>query len=795
MKEGKKKNSNSNDSDSGKENQNKSKDWWLQNQPKNTPYDLQTHWNVSNKNKKSKEKSDSEDESSTKKVSKRKKRSPFDPPKNGLYELMTVCNENKQNKVSKRKKIHKNDNDDDSDDNKPVINKKGLNFLFTESKKSKIIEEESESESDDNEYLQLQHIPKRKSHNSSVRIQKKPKPILFESSESIEKVSRPKIHHSIDLIESKHERKSRNHSIQMEKPPERKIKIDFLESFDSDSSEKKIKKKSKNKILNLKEEICSFYRLSDYRIPNNNIYNNSSKPLNLKIIENVSHPKFNDELFDAEIRLFPNQFDDFFEIVTNHLRTETNDYKLCMKLLIAVDSVLYYDQAFDSIIRSGIVDFLPFTTPKLTILSFKILKLLFMFRPSFFEENYESTMKHLIFILPIELSLSLLIIYAHSFEFIENPWPILDLAIKEKVKLFKQNFNEDDEESEDRNKMKVKKYFHNDPGVEADFIVDDTDESYLSLLFYLNSNFQFYRKNRLKYCRSVFIDSLFDPTISKKASITAYKAVINLFDNEFGEEISISSLFNDLKDQKFEKFSLQILVKMNVDLIPIKNKYIFQLINSAHVDENASLILQKMMSNSLRNEKIASILLKNSKWLKFGLPTFSHTLMIFQSCVKFGNNSLLSEIKNCQEIPFFFKALLNSDNINDIYQISVLIQDIEFDDFKSLSEICFFESLLDFISNINNDDVLPFVNLLSDLATIRYSREFLNFIVALKKLLRNENVKVFHAALKSLANLSAYKKCAAEIKNKKVVKIAEKKCQSKSEIKILKKIKSNLSGD
>lgn len=789
MKKGKKKDSDNEDSESDQKNHNnKSKKWWL-NQSKNENYNLMTHWNVSGKKEKTTKKSDNSDEESSEDTPKRKQKSPFDPPSNDLYQLMTVYNQNKRKKVTKRSKINVDDADDDNYEKEVHINKKNKDFLFSKTASKKRIKEESETESSDNNYVKVQRTPKPISFNSNS-IQNEKHSERKSHNSQIERKSR----NSVTQPERHSERKSRDYSIHKEKPPERKLKIDFLESLDSDSTEKSNKNSHrKQQLISInKEEICSFYHISDYRIPNNNIFNNSAKPLNLTIIENASHPKFNEELADAEIRLFPNQFDQFFEIVTNHLRTNPNDTKLCMKLLIAVDSVLYYDQAFESLTKSSIIDYLPFSTAKLIILSFKILKLAFMFRPNFFEENFMPIMKHLISILPVEMTLSLFIIYAHSFEYIENPWPILDLLIKEKSKFFHINDEDDEEET---TKLKVKKYFNNDPDVEADFIIDDTDESFLSLLFFLNSNFKVYKQHRLKYCRPIFIESMFDPTISKKAALTAYKAAISLYDSEFGDKIGISSLFNDLKDSEFEDLALQILAKMNVDSIPIKNKYILQLINSSHVNEKASLILQKMMSNSQRNGKIASILLDNSKWLKFGLPTFSHTLMIFQSCVRFGNQSLLNNVKNCEEIPLFFKELVHSENINDIQQIPQLIQDIEFDDFKSLSEISFFDSLLDKISSVEEeDDALTFIRLLSDLASIRYSRDFKKFIVVLKKLLKNKNNnEIFHAALKALANLSAYEKCAEQIQDLNVISIAEKNCQSQSDIKLLKKIQKNLS--
>lgn len=798
---------NDQDTDSDQKANSKEAKWWLLKQPGNKKYDMKTYWESNNTSKKRKNKQDSDSgiDSDSTNHSIRPQTNPFDPPKNNSYQLMTVCRKNKRSENVKHNKNGKrvNDNEESKYKRSKITKLRKVDVDDIDDSIDKMrIKQSKYIKFDENSYDT--EIDKKRSKNVNLRKidvdDYDEVKIKFSESNKVKRSekevgSNDNITSSSSGDDQIQKRKIKGSSKQIGKHPERKKKIPFLEISSSNSEDEyQIRKNDegmnkipKNIVSIDKEDNHSFYHLSDYRIPSNNEVNDSLKPLNLKIIENPSHSHFDDELSDAEIRLLPNQFKKFFEIMANHLKTKSDDHKLCMKILITIDSVLFYEQAFDSLIKSEVIDNLPLTTPKLIILSFKILKLLFMFRPSRFQEDFLPSMKHFLYTLPSEMILSLLILYAHSFEFIENPWPILDLLIQNKDIFFKQEINDDDIQKF----KKIRKYFNEDPGVEADFCIDDIDFSYLSVLLYLNTNFPIYRKNRLKYCRSVFIQSLFDPTISKKSSLVAYKAVLALYDSEFEEQINVSYLFSDLKEKEFENYSLLILSKMNVDLIPIKNKYIFQLINSSHVDEKASLILQKMMGNSQRNEKIALILLQNPKWLRYGLPTFSHTSMIFQSCIKFENSNLINNVKNCKELPFFFTALLQSDNINDIQSISFIIQEIDFDDFESLSKNDFFVLLFDIISNGQDRDILPYIDLLSDLASIQFSIDYKKFIKILKNMLKSD-AKIFHHSLKAIANLSVYEECAILIQNQNIISVAAKFCQSQSDNKLLQKIKRNI---
>ncbi|OHS99985.1 hypothetical protein TRFO_33445 [Tritrichomonas foetus] len=160
-----------------------------------------------------------------------------------------------------------------------------------------------------------------------------------------------------------------------------KIKKNYIEKNIPIIKESKPNKKMK-----------SIFTVSDFLKPK---YKNDDniKPLNLNIIANLSHPKFEKELSEAETRLKPSQYDDFFFIIINHLKSKI-DYHIIKKLLKVVILILTTEEAFDSLCKSGLILFLPYKENVINY-TFKVLELLFQFRPNSFQDNFEPRMTQL----------------------------------------------------------------------------------------------------------------------------------------------------------------------------------------------------------------------------------------------------------------------------------------------------------------------------------------------------------------------------------------------------------------
>ncbi|OHS99984.1 hypothetical protein TRFO_33444 [Tritrichomonas foetus] len=331
--------------------------------------------------------------------------------------------------------------------------------------------------------------------------------------------------------------------------------------------------------------------------------------------------------------------------------------------------------------------------------------------------------------------------YAQSFEYIENPWPLLDLLIKNNKK----------------------------------FLEIENSEDYISLLLFLNSHFANYVRARLKHCRPIFIRALRSENL--RCVSASYLAIATLFDS--GIDLPLSQVFNDLKEPELEENVLKVISL--IKQIPIKQEYIYALINSAHRYEEAS----KTVLQLLKLETTALILIENSKWLKYLLPTISHTLKIYQKCIQY--DSVKKKLKYCKEIPYFMIMLLHSNDISCLQQLPIVIRDSNLTNLEILQENNFFEVLLQEMNERN--DILPYLAILSNIASIGYTKKYLKFTTILKNSLKSKDAMISHGALHALSNLSQYKQCAGQYREQNILDIAENYCNSKEDEKYLRRLR------
>lgn len=425
----------------------------------------------------------------------------------------------------------------------------------------------------------------------------------------------------------------------------------------------------------------------------------------------------------------------------------------------AAESALNSEEAVDSLMNSGLLSFLPYSSKNLAMASCNLLKVPFQFKPEYFQESFEPMMNSLIKQIPCEMSLSLFQFYASSFEYIENPWPILDLLFKNKEIYLNLKQNYDMRE-------------------------------YLAVLSYLVTNHDVFRKYRMGECRLIFIRVIHDHQLNPKTIKFAFKTVIKLFDDEFGRMISITSLFNDLKEQTYEKYAIQLLNQVKISSIPTEEPFILQLVNTSHHYEDAFLILQKILNNVDKNESVASILLSNSRWIQFGLPTFSHTLLLFENCIKFNSKHLLKIAKNLKEIPVLFQSILESEISDDIDKIHVIMDVLNYENLEFLDSSDFFYVLIDKLSD-ESESLKSYLRLLNSLTLISCSSFFLELIPIVKHLLKHKNHKIAHLALKVLANISQYKRCNTLMVKKKVEQTAKQYCNEKNDRKYIQMLEND----
>lgn len=105
---------------------------------------------------------------------------------------------------------------------------------------------------------------------------------------------------------------SSDHYIQEKKPKTSKKKKLYI----SELPPPKVKKKEDDKKHTKKKKLIKFNPIQSLELTHrklkDKLFDDSVQPINLKIIANPSHPKFSKELSEVDIRLWPNQFDQFF---------------------------------------------------------------------------------------------------------------------------------------------------------------------------------------------------------------------------------------------------------------------------------------------------------------------------------------------------------------------------------------------------------------------------------------------------------------------------------------------------
>ena len=668
-----------------------------------------------------------------------KKKSPFDSPSN---EMETVLKRKNSNKIinnegfssddlptptSKREKEHFHSPTNGYE--METVLKGKVPRKMTQKKKFSKIEEES-----NHNFLELSN-EKKKNCFVSTTSSKKSKSIHSHENKNCFQMRTVIRNNSIPTpIFEKLSDSSMEESSQVKKS---KTKEPIsLEDFD------KWKKvlSSKRKRSNIK----SIFEISDFRKPKVGEIDDNIVPLNLKIIAKPSHPKFEKEISEAESRLKPNQYDLFFKILASHLQSSLDKTTISL-ILKTIASVLNSDEAFDSLIKSNLINYLPYNS-KLVNSTFLVLELLFQFRPIAFQENYVKTMNELIELNP-EKSLVLLTFYAQSFEYIENPWPIIDLLV-----------------------------------TKEDIFINSKDPSkYIAILLFLNIHFANYVRSRLKYCRVIFLDGI--ESKNHDCVAISYKAISLLLDEYF--EINPQKLFKDLQNfPQIDDYILKI-IDHSKD-IPIKEEYLFILINEAHKTETASKLLIKL----LQSKKAAIILINNSKWMGFYLPTINYTIKIFLKIIS--HDSIIDQIKLCSDIPIFFILLLESDDNTCLQQFSIIVQKLNIVTLDIFQKSDFFDILYQKMKeNYKEEKILLYLSILSVLSAIDYSKKFLLFTDILKYCLKSVNGSISHSALHCLSNLSYHHKCANNYTQNNIFNIAAKYCQRKEDRKYLKRLREN----
>lgn len=443
----------------------------------------------------------------------------------------------------------------------------------------------------------------------------------------------------------------------------------------------------------------------------------SNSPVSIETLNDIHNPMFRIELEKVKKKDFPR----FIKVLKNHLTSMTPHQELIL-LLNKTNELLEDDNCLSLFSEKKIFEFLPITSEnnsngkyyndesnsdsddinehrkskheEILDISIEILNKVCQFYPQYIDEDFETTMLSLINVRPIEAS-NFLYLYSKSFEMIENPWPLLDMLIVQKKKFNKS---------------------------EAGSIVVKT-------LVKLIQNHKNFKKSRLANCRSVITFFLNSPV--KKNVLSAYKALIDLYDNKF--DLPFKKIRIDMDDNELVDSVISLFERM--DNIPSTKSIIFSLLKIAHKNENASNILIKMANDY----DSASILINYMPdWMKEKLPTFAATMRIFISATSnfrdlqkrvVSDSVYVADLFSClckyeknEESFLLFKKVFNQINFNSEF-------------LENLQEKKFFGNFFRGIVEIDDDRVtLSCLRAFEYMIDIGFCDEYFNFNKTLRKL-------------------------------------------------------------
>ena len=379
----------------------------------------------------------------------------------------------------------------------------------------------------------------------------------------------------------------------------------------------------------------------------NSPYYSSKKTLNMTILKDTRHPLFSTELQKIETGIPRSQAKSFLKIACEHFRAAT-DVNALKEILVKMVDVVQSESAIKEFEALGFKSLFPYEENELIDPILDVLSIVFKLKPSIFQYNFKQQMKKLIVCRP-EKALVLLSLFAEQFDYIEDPWELLDLLLKK----------------------------------ESVFFSSDAGSSYVSLLYYLLKNYKSYYESRIDVCRTVLVN--FISSSDEKAAIEAYKAVANLYDKKF--VIPYEKVIVDLKEKELSKHVLSLLIR--VKNLPAVEEFVFILMKLSRTSEKAALIVMKLLSKP----DVACSLAEASNWLVYDLPTKQVTLSFFILIMKFKTSK--SIILKAPEVPLFFTELLKSGETECVSCLSQIFDDIEItkEFFKSLKDAGFFNEL------------------------------------------------------------------------------------------------------
>jgi hypothetical protein len=194
------------------------------------------------------------------------------------------------------------------------------------------------------------------------------------------------------------------------------------------------------------------------------------------------------------------------------------------------------------------------------------------------------------------------------------------------------------------------------------FVTVGTGPELISIVFYLCSSLEEFRRDHLIECIHVFCDSL--RSSETRTIQVSYNALCFYYDQKIGFDRTLVS--RHVADSAISDHALNFLVRLRH--LSLRKELVSSLIASAAKDERATLAL----INAACDARNAELLLNEPSWLELRIPTMEYTLRLF--LVIFCHQYLRSAIQKIQSIRTFVANICEEHNDPPLSIRSLIVQ-------------------------------------------------------------------------------------------------------------------------
>ncbi|KAK8887880.1 hypothetical protein M9Y10_038939 [Tritrichomonas musculus] len=340
-----------------------------------------------------------------------------------------------------------------------------------------------------------------------------------------------------------------------------------------------------------------------------------SHKTDFQAFENGNGRSLYDFLDDVPGNLNEKTIDRFYNSSINLLNNESTSITIKYKIIYSLVKSLSSQAHIESFINGNYLTKLPF---KLFNIQEKILDIIFIiatYAPNGITNEIAIKFGHLITRYPRKC-LTILSIFAERFQITFNPWKMIDLLFK-----------------------------YCDTFIESE-CVDD----FISILSYLNTNFQCFREARLKHTWFAYSQIINKSELDCSKSI-GYYAMCQLYEirPRIVKKLPLpDSIPNDLLNPHLQKAAVSLLLRCssNQDAEPI--------IKSLLKIKNEDCF--RALSILVENPECANILSNDLSWLQEEIPTIEGTMKIFAKLIKSARYDLVKS----PEVVTFLNSIVNN---------------------------------------------------------------------------------------------------------------------------------------